>query len=82
MNRKKNAHSSRALIMSIIATMFVLVWTIVSLIVKFIPFVFFGLVVLFFTTRNLINAVKNLNKGLSNEVEFIDDNYNKKDKIR
>lgn len=80
---KKNRHSISSLIISIIATLFICVWTFTSIIIGFIPFVFFGIVMLVVSIVNLVKVAKNLHKGLSNEVEFIDDEYkiNHKDYI-
>lgn len=80
---KRNRHSASSLVVSIIATVFIFIWTIFSISIGFIPFVFFGIVMLVVSIVNLIKVSKNLHKGLSNEVDFIDDDYqiNHKDYI-
>ena len=80
---KRNRHSASSLVVSIIAIVFIFIWTIFSISIGFIPFVFFGIVMLVVSIVNLIKVSKNLHKGLSNEVDFIDDDYqiNHKDYI-
>ena len=80
---KGNRHSVTSLIVSIAATIFICIWTFISIIIGFIPFVFFGIVMLVVSIVNLIKVSKNLHKGLSNEVGFIDEDYkiNHKDYI-
>ena len=80
---KGNRHSVTSLIVSIAATIFICIWPFISIIIGFIPFVFFGIVMLVVSIVNLVKVVKNFHKSLSNEVGFIDEDYkiNHKDYI-
>ena len=80
---KGNRHSVSSLIVSIAATIFICIWTFISIIIGFVPFVFFGIAMLAVSIINLVKVVKNFHKSLSNEVGFIDEDYkiNHKDYI-